>query len=206
MFSVKSAYKAAIVERFNRTLKTKIWRYFSAKNYQWVDELPNFVNAYNNSIHRSIKMKPSEVTPENAMQVWMHLYSHVKKNTASESDVKVGDRVKISKVKSVFAKGYLPNWTEEEFFVDEVNTKYSPISYKLIDYHGNPIEGSFYRQELQKVKRDEEVFLIDRIVKRQRRGRHNFYLIKWRGYPKSFNSWISENDLTNVYENEVRKY
>lgn len=207
MFSVKSAYKAAMVERFNRTLKTKIWRYFTAKNtFKWVDELQNFVRAYNHSIHRSIKMKPKDVTPENAMDVWIQQYSNLKINAKDTVEFEIGDRVKISKVKSVFEKGYLPNWTEEEFFVDEVNTKYQPATYKLIDYHGNSIEGSFYREEIQKVERDEEVFLVEKIVTRQRRGDKHWYLVKWKGYPSSFNSWISEDDLQNVSEHETRRH
>ena len=207
LFSVKSAYKAAMVERFNRTLKTKIWRYFTAKNtYQWVDKLPDFLHAYNNSIHRSIKMKPSDVTPENAMNVWTQQYNNVSRANEQDARFEVGDRVKISKVKSVFEKGYLPNWTEEEFFVDEISTKYKPIMYKLIDYHGNQIEGSFYHYEIQKVVRDEEVYLVDKIVNRRRDGNKNWYLVKWRGYPNSFNSWISEDDLQNVDENEIRRH
>lgn len=207
LFSVKSAYKAAMVERFNRTLKTKIWRYFTAKNtFKWIDELQNFVRAYNHSVHRSIKMKPNDVTPENAMDVWIKQYGNLKVNGNYDVKFEVGDRVKISKVKSVFEKGYLPNWTEEEFFVDEVNTKYQPITYKLIDYHGNSIEGSFYKEEIQKVERDDEVFLVEKIVTRQRRGDKDWYLVKWRGYPASFNSWISEDDLQNVSEHETRRH
>ena len=207
LFSVKSAYKAAMVERFNRTLKTKIWRYFTAKNtFQWVDELDNFVHAYNNSVHRSIKMKPIDVTPENAMSVWLRQYGDLKVNAKENVVFDIGDRVKISKVKSVFEKGYLPSWTEEEFFVDEVNTKYQPVTYKLVDYHGNRIEGSFYREEIQKVQRDEEVFLVEKIVNRRRRGSKNWYLVKWRGYPASFNSWISADDLQSVSERDIRKH
>lgn len=207
LFSVKSAYKAAVVERFNRTLKTKIWRYFTAKNtYRWVDELSNFVNAYNHSVHRSIGMKPVDVTPENAMDVWMYLYGRDKRNVPQNNDLVIGDRVKISKVKSIFEKGYLANWTEEEFFVDEINEKFTPLMYKLIDYHGNRIDGSFYRYELQKVKRDDDVFLVERIINRRRDGNQTWYLVKWVGYPNSFNSWISENDMQTVNENEVRTH
>ena len=207
LFSVKSAYKAAMVERFNRTLKTKIWRYFTAQNtFQWVDELKNFVNAYNHSIHRSIKMKPIDVTPENAMDVWVQQYGDLKTNIRTDGQFEVGDRVKISKVKSVFEKGYLPNWTEEEFFVDEVNTKYQPVTYKLVDYNGNQIEGSFYKEEIQKVERDDEVFLVEKIISRERRRDKNWYLVKWVGYPSSFNSWISEDDMQNVSEHEIRKH
>lgn len=205
LFSVKSAYKAAMVERFNRTLKSKIWRYFTAKNtYSWVEELPKFVMAYNESYHRSIKMRPIDVTPENAMEVWFRLYDRLPRNVESQDKINVGDRVRISKVKSVFEKGYLPNWSEEEFFVDQVNTKFKPTMYKLIDYHGNPIEGSFYSYEIQVVSRNEEVFIIDEVIRQKRQGNRRMYLVKWRGYPSSFNSWITEQDLRNIEVGDVR--
>ena len=124
----------------------------------------------------------------------------------SQKKINIGDRVKISKVKSVFEKGYLANWTEEEFFVDEINEKFSPLTYKLIDYHGNRIDGSFYRYELQKVKRDDDVFLVEKIISRRRDGNQTWCLVKWVGYPSTFNSWIAESDIQTVNENEVRTH
>ena len=193
-----------MVERFNRTLKSKIWRYFTAKNtYRWVDDLSKFVDGYNHSFHRSIKMKPADVTPENAMEVWLRLYN-IPRHIRSVDDIRIGDRVRISKVKSTFEKGYLPNWTEEEFFVDEINRKFQPVMYKLVDYHGNRIDGSFYAHEIQVVDRNEEVFIIDRILRRKREGNQIMYLVKWKGYPKSFNSWVSESDVRELQGNENR--
>ena len=205
MFSVKSAYKAAMVERFNRTIKTKLWRYFTARNtYKWIDVLPSFMEGYNNSYHRSIKMKPADVNPENAMEVWLRLYGSLPRHVRADDKISVGDRVRISKVKSIFEKGYLPNWSEEEFFVDEINIKFKPTMYKLIDYHGNRLDGSFYAYELQVVEREEESFIIDQIIRRRRRGNQIQYLVKWRGYPDSFNSWVTADDLRNVNVGSIR--
>ena len=106
--------------------------------------------------------------------------------------VSVGDRVPISKVKSVFEKGYLPNWTEEEFFVHSINTKYSPTMFKLRDYSGEVIEGSFYRHEIQPILRDDNMFVVERILKRRRRHGVLQYFVKWRGYPSSMNSWVED--------------
>ena len=76
-FSTKSDKKAAIVERFNRTLKTMMWTYFySKKTYQWIDVLDDLVHNYNNTKHSSILMKPAEVNPDTESQVVVTLYGH----------------------------------------------------------------------------------------------------------------------------------
>lgn len=112
----------------------------------------------------------------------------------------------MSKVKSIFEKGYLPSWTEEEFFIDKINTKYTPTTYKVRDYSGNVIEGSFYRQEIQPVDRPDEIFLIDHIVRTKREGGKTWHLIHWRGYPKSMDSWVEDKDLIQVKKNRQRRY
>lgn len=199
LFSIKSAYKAAMVERFNRTLKSKIYRYFTANLHQrWIDVLQDLVKSYNNSVHRVIKRKPSSVTKENAMDVWLFLNKNKNKQSKMRSDIKVGDKVRISKVKSVFEKGYLPNWTEEVFTVESINTKYYPISYKLKDYNGEVIEGSFYRHEIQPIIQENEEFLVEKIIRRQKRDNVQWCLVKWRGYPSSMNSWVRKSDIVHV--------
>ena len=76
--------------------------------------------------------------------------------------------------------------------------------YKLIDYHGNQLEGSFYAHELQVVDRDEEVFIIDRILRQKREGNRRMYFVKWKGYPDSFNSWVTESDVRELQDDENR--
>ena len=78
--------------------------------------------------------------------------------------------------------------------------------YRLIDYHGNRVEGSFYREELQVVNREDEVFIIERILRKRRRGGKTWYLVHWRGYPDSFDSWVPESDLQTVNENAPRHF
>lgn len=205
LFHVKSAYKAAIVERFNRTLKNKMWHHFTAKQTNvWHDKLDDFLHSYNHSVHRTIGCTPASVTPENAMDIWLKLYGN-RKIPKKRGDIRVGDRVRISKVKSVFEKGYLPNWTEEEFIVDSISTKYSPISYKLRDHNGEVIDGSFYRYEIQPIDRDENIYRVERILKTERRGRDTWYFVHWKGYPSSMDSWIRQQDIVDD-EGEVRQY
>ena len=196
LFSVKSAYKAAVVERFNRTLKGRLWRYFTAKLTQkWTDVLQDAVNAYNHSIHRMIKQRPVDVTPDT-----VDLVRDIPRRQPPQGkmDLKVGDHVRISKVKSVFAKGYLPNWTEEIFTISRINTKYRPTTYTLKDYHGEEIEGSFYRYELEPVIHEEDVYMVEKILRRQRRHGEGWVLVKWLGYPSSMNSWVRQSDVQHV--------
>lgn len=200
LFSVKSAYKAAIVERFNRTLKSRLWKYFTMTlSQKWTDVLQDAVHAYNHSHHRTIGMRPVDVTTDNIDEVRQRLSSGV----ASKENNKfhVGDTVRISKVKSVFAKGYLPNWTEEIFTVSEVNRKKTPIMYKLKDYNGEEIEGSFYEQEIQRVDHSEnDTYIVEKIIRTQKRGNEKWCLVKWRGYPSSMNSWVRKSDIGTLME------
>ena len=201
LFSVKSAYKAAIVERFNRTLKTKLWRYFTMSlKEKWTDVLQDVVESYNNSIHRTIGLRPIDVTAENAGELREKMYGDKKDKVQKEKiNLKVGDTVRISKVKSIFAKGYLPSWTEEVFTVASINTKYFPTTYKLKDYHGEIIEGSFYRQEIQKVTPNkEDTFLVENVIRTKKRGNEIWTLVKWRGYPSTMNSWVRKSDISKV--------
>ena len=199
LFSVKSAYKAAIVERFNRTLKTRLWRYFTANLTQkWTDVLQDSVQAYNHSVHRMIGRKPVEVTDDLVDELREKRHRQ-KKPPQGKRDISVGDKVRISKVKSVFAKGYLPNWTEEVFTVAIVNTKYTPTTYTLKDYRGEIIEGSFYRHEIQPItQNDDDVFLVEKIIRRQKRQGVTWMLVKWLGYLENMNSWVRQSDISKV--------
>ena len=127
------------------------------------------------------------------MIIWNRLYG--KRRSGIRGDIRVGDLVRISKVKSTFEKGYLPNWTEEEFIVTKVDTKYYPTTYKLQDSNGDIIEGSFYRQEIQPISRTDDTYVIQRIIRRRRHGGTLWYRVKWVGYPDSANSWVKATDV-----------
>ena len=198
LFSVKSAYKAALVERFNRTLKHKLWRYFTMSTQQnWTRVLQNVVYAYNHSVHRSLGSKPADVTANNVDEIREKAFKRLPASN-KKSDIKVGDKVRISKVKSIFAKGYLPNWTEEIFTVESINRKTSPIMYKLKDYQGNVIEGSFYRQEIEEVIHEDDDYVVEKIIRTQKRGNEQWCLVKWAGYPSTMNSWVRKSDIVTL--------
>src|SRR6266853_4930845 len=193
-FTVKSQFKAAVCERFNRTLKTKMWRYFTkAGSYRWLEVLPELLRAYNASKHRSIGMAPDDVTANVEHELWTRQEAkEPQKVTAKEPKTRfvVGDEVRLSKAKNVFEKGYLPNWTEEIFIVNRVlNTM--PIQYKVRDYRNAEIFGLFYGPELQKVVKPEQ-YAIERVIRRRRvRGRMQ-YFVKWLGFDDEHNSWVDD--------------
>ena len=198
LFSVKSAYKAAIVERFNRTLKHKLWRYFTMSTHQnWTNVLQDIIYSYNHSIHRTLGCKPIDVTSATADDIRDKVFL---KNRPSEKEgnIKVGDTVRISKVKSNFEKGYLPNWTEEIFTVDSINRKNYPTSYKLKDYQGEIIEGSFYRPEIESVIRKDDLYVVENVLRTEKRRGEKWCFVKWLGYPSSMNSWVRQSDIVNL--------
>lgn len=203
--SENAEIKCAIVERWNRTLKEKLWRYFTKHNTRhYLTVLPQVVSSYNHSYHRSIGMAPLDVTAENEEQVWQRLYgesgSRVNKKWMSSVQrsrkraLKVGDRVRLSKSRRHFKKGYLPSWTTETFVVTEV-LKTSPTTYRLVDERGEAISGTFYLEELQAVvEPSDKLYKIDKVLKR----RGNKVFVRWEGYPPSFDSWIQRRELKRV--------
>jgi len=187
--------KAALVERFNRTLKTKMYKYFTANNTKrYIDVLPDLVDGYNNSVHSTIQMAPAKVRKVDEHRIRQLLYSP--KERVKKYKYKVGDLVRISKARRTFKKGYLSNWTEEIFIVSSLVSRTQPV-YSLKDYNNTPIEGKFYGEELQLVDAPEE-YRIEKVFTNKRRKRANGtteYFVKWYGYDSSFNSWVSEKDL-----------
>jgi hypothetical protein len=200
--SNQPAVKASICERFNRTLKSKMWKYFTyAGSYRYLDVLPKLVNTYNNSTHSSTGFAPNHVSESNILAVWKNLYGgHGRYNRLSlhsnEPDYfNVGDTVRIAKEKFTFEKGFTPNWTDETFKVSKVIKSY-PITYEIADLKNEQVLGKFYKQELQKVFVNKEtVFAIDKILESRGKGASRKLLVRWRGYSSKFDSWIKESDL-----------
>lgn len=188
--------KASIVERFQRTLKTKMWKYFThQRTRRYVDVLPHLVNGYNKAFHRSIQESPEAVSTFNEIEISQHLYNNKKKKEVSK--IKINDLVRINKSKRTFEKGYLPNWTKELFKIIRIN-KTSPITYVLEDLDGERIQGSFYGHEVQSIK-DNDIYDIESVLDRRTRrvGKKTIKEIKvhWAGYPSKFDSWIPESHL-----------
>ena len=184
--------KASIAERFIRTIKEKLWRYFTYENKRkYTHVIQKLVHAYNHTYHRSIQRSPADVNPSNQESVWLTLYGDLR---SKKPKLKVGTRVRISMIRRRFEKSHYQGWTEEEFEVAEAFTD-DPPYYKIKDLRGETLEGTFYEHELQKVVKNDNVYKIESILKKRKRKKHQEYFVKWLGYPDSFNTWVRERDL-----------
>ena len=164
--------KSVFAERFIRTLKNKMYKYMtSISRNVYIDKLDDIVDEYNNTYHRTIKMKPVDVK------------DNIDKEVNDDPKFKVGDHVRISKYKNIFAKGYTPNWSEEVFVIKKIKNTV-PWTYVINDLNGKEIIGTFYEKELQKI--DHQEFRIEKVIKKK----GNKLYVKWKGYDDSFNSWI----------------
>lgn len=196
--------KAAVVERVNRTLKERMWRYFSYKNtYRYIDILQPLIKAYNNSWHSTIKMTPASVNIRNETLAKENMHRKMIKNFSNTKKAKyrIGDHVRISREKNAFDKGYARGWQEEIFEVYRVIKRQNIFIYELTDLQGEKIEGFFYPEELTVVDSDgvkQKEYKIDRILKSKGKGRNKQYFVSWVGYPEKFNSWINSNEVTTV--------
>lgn len=196
--------KASIVERFQRTLKMKMWRYFTHKNtYRYINILQDLVHSYNHSFHTSIKMKPCEVSSENIMTVWCNLYDRPnKKNSVlikTTPKFNINEYVRITKYKHIFQKGYETNWSDEIFIITSIIPRSPYVVYTLKDLQNEPIVGTFYEKELQKVIYNPTLaYKIDKLLQQRHKSGRKEVLVKWKGYPKKFNSWIPLSSLEEI--------
>ena len=182
MYSTNNEGKSVVAERFIRTLKSKIFKYMTSisKNV-YIDKLNTIVNKYNNTYHTTIKMKPIDIKDNTYINT-------NKKINYKDPKFKVGDYVRISKYKNIFAKGYMPNWSEKVFVVDKMKNTV-PRTYIINDLNDEEITVTFFENELQKSNQKE--FRIEKVIKRK----GNKLYVKWKGYDNSFNSWINKNDI-----------
>ncbi|XP_067216886.1 uncharacterized protein [Linepithema humile] len=187
-YSTYSVMKASVVERLNRTLKNEMWKFFTlAGSYKWIDDLPRLVSEYNGRKHRTIGMRPIDVTPEIAKGLLSTVYSRIK--IAAPAKFRVGDPVSVSKFKTVFEKGYTPNWSTEVFKIAAVQ-RTNPVTYLIKDYRGDPVAGGFYEHELLKTAQP-DVYLVEKVLRRK----DDKVFVKWLGFDNSHNSWINKDDV-----------
>ena len=172
-YSTHNERKSVVAERFIRIIKNKIYKYMTSisKNV-YIDKLDDIVDEYNNTYHRTIKMKPIGVKDNTCINI-------DKEVNDNDPKFKFGGHVRISKYQNIFAKGYTPNWSGEVVVIKK-------IIHVINDLNSEEIIGTFYKKEMQKI--DQQEFRIEKVIKRK----GDKLYVKWKVYDNSFNSWIDK--------------
>ena len=201
-----SEKQANYVERFIKTLKSKIFRYMIEKNSaKYIDILPKIVDSYNRTWHSGIRSEPINVNKQNEKRLWWQMYwpkepydekLKEKKKRGIPYVFKVGDRVRTTYVRKPFERAYDTKWTAEIFKVNRHYMRQGQPIYTVVDWYDNSVKGTFYQKELQKVdSTDDDIFKVEKVLKYRGQGAKHEALVKWLGWPKKFNSWIPAKNL-----------
>ena len=155
VYSIQNEGQSVVAERSVRTLKTKSYKYKTSMSKNvYIDKLDEVVGEYNNTYHGKTKMKPVDVKDNTCIDF-------EKEVNDNDPKFKVGDHVRISKYKNIFAKGYAPNWYEEVFVVGKIKNTV-PWTYVINDLNGEEIIGTFYGKEVEKTNQKE--FWIEKVI------------------------------------------
>ena len=182
MYSTHNDGKSVVAEKFITTVKNKVYKYMtSISKNAYIDKLDDIVHKYNNKKYRAIKMKPIDVKDNTCIDF-------SKEVNDNDPKFKVGDHVRISKYRNIFAKGYTLNWSEQGFVIKKIRNTV-PWTYVIDDLNGEEITGTFYEKELQKIDRQE--FRIEKVIKKK----CDKLYVKRKRYDNSFNSPTDKKDL-----------
>ncbi|KAL3111280.1 hypothetical protein niasHT_013322 [Heterodera trifolii] len=181
-FETSSKKKAAVVERAIRTLKTRLYKYFSANNTSvWVDVVPKFLSAINNSVCRAIGLRPNNISDTNAREVWKRVYGVAQLD--KKTKIRAGETFLC----------YIPNYSDHVYTVDEARS-INPQHYLLKDYYGTKLKRKFYLPELTKVQVDENtMYRIEKKYKKRMRDGKSEILVKFIGFPEKY--WVTNEEI-----------
>ena len=181
-----------MVERSQLSIKRRLWRYFThTRSTRYIHVLNKIVDSYNNTYHSTLKTTPNSVTEENEVEIWHRIYGG-KMLSSQNYKYNVGDLVRVTSQKRPFLKSYdQGNWSEEVFKVSARVPRNPPV-YRLVDLNGQSIKGTWYAQELQKVRVHDDLFIVDKVLRRRRRNNKTQYLVRWLDYSDKFDSWVDE--------------
>lgn len=202
--STHSVVKAALAERAIRNIKNRMYRFFAQhQKLNWIDTIQQILNGINNSPSRVLDgLCPNDVNFKNAQEIWEKNYGKEmrqslfpKEKSNDKSILPKGQTVRMSRGKSQFEKGYIPNYGDEILEVDAVKTHMRPIRYKLRDEKGEPFKSFFYREELAPVRKGAETtFRIEKVFRKKKRTDGTFdILVKFIDDPDR--QWIHESQL-----------
>ena len=200
-FETQNSPKACYAERAIKTIKGKLAKYMTHKQtHRWINALDKVTKSYNNTYHRSIKQSPASVRGE--IYQWKLQYQTLAKATVKRNvpplkvrhKFKLGDKVRISYLRSPFWKQHDERWTREIYTVTDRSSIGGIAQYSLKDYSEQAIKGKFYSNQLLKAYPG-EVYLVEKVLDKRSVGRRKEVLVKWKGWNKSYNSWIPAADL-----------
>ena len=199
-FPTQNETKASESEKEIKTIKTKLYRYFTYKdNYSYLAVLQSIADSYNKTFHRTIGVPPVDVKENNAEEVRLSTYFARHKQTRpnlKRLKFKLGDYMRISYLKSVFTRAYDKTYSGEVFKVyKRYHRGILPI-YRPRYPQQEEIKGTFYESEFQKINVDpNQAWKAEKVLKSRGRGRNKQYFVKRKYYPKKFNSWINASDI-----------
>ena len=183
--------KCAIVERFNRTFKMKMFKYFTSKGKRrYIDVLEDLVNNYNNSFHRTIKMTPNEASYKEREILFKTIYGNL--NLTKSKQFQVGEKVRKAYERKPFDKSYYPNWTDEIFEISKKSKDNIPL-YKIHDDKNRMSKNRFYKEQIQNIIPD--TYRVEKVIRKRIYKGKKQCLVKWLNYNDEYNSWVDENEI-----------
>ena len=204
-FVTQNETKANYAERVIKTLKSKISRYFTHhQSHKWTDVLSAFTDSYNKTYHRSINQTPESVSKQNEARIWFEQYNKIKKKGEyfyfkKKYAFNVNDYVRVSYLRGTFEREYDQKWTGEIFIVKSRRRRDGIELYHLIDFNGDEISGSFYKDELQKITADPTgVYKIEKVLRHRKYKGKKQFLVRWLFWPPKYDTWVDASELSTL--------
>lgn len=200
--SLNRDIKCAVVERFNRTLRARMFKYFTSKGTRtYIDQLQAMVDAYNKSFHRSTKKRPVDVNDGNEREVFKNLYGFDSPREyhlamRAKPRLKPQQMVRIPHPVKPFDRGFYPMWSDRLYKIKSSRSGNKKPYYRLVGQNEETLPQRFYPEQVQPVT--EDLYRVENILRQRKRNGKSEYFVKWLGYPESYNSWIDASQLQNL--------
>jgi hypothetical protein len=195
-FTRNDDIKCALVERFNRTIKERLWKYMAQENnYRYIDVLKSVVSSYNNSVHSSTGFAPIRIGIEESRIIRHRML--LANSDFSVPKFAINDFVRIAKKKGTFEHGFEANFTDEIFVIIALVRSNEQTLYRIKDRSDQEVYGLFYEEELSKVVLEQNKgHRIEKILRSRKRNGQEEYLVHWSGFSSAHDSWINKDDTT----------
>ena len=218
-FVTHKVVKASSAKRAIKTIKSRLIRYLTRKQTRrWIDVLPQITDSYNKTYRRSIKRTPNSIKPKDSVELWKLQYESPPKSTNSKTTsplnsvskkhkirgkniykYKVGDLVRVSFIRKTFQREYDERWSRELFVVNDRFISDGISQYRLKDYAGEVVSGTFYQNRLKKAY-EQATYFVEKVLRTRTRTRagQKQKLLRWKGWPSKFDSWVNAEDIDDL--------